>query len=364
LLPLRRAVLAVFSTAVLLGLAWGCSASNDSGPVRNGSGGNTGIGEAGNDVQILSPESGEAGEGSLDLNPLCGHAPRCVPDQARECSSFVPPTLTSDAGVDSSVGSTSSPAGQSGEGGGAGQSSGGGAGGAAGASAESGAGGASAGAAGGPTEPSPEFSCQVVRSTDAPESVEAQCAVVGSGGVNAPCITSSDCGWDKNGGALGCIGDANAGLCEPYCCRGDDTCAVGSYCAERPLRDALTNDQGLGPDQTAVARLMIPVCVPAQNCDLSAPYPCPAGTQCACASGTACIVVRADGTTTCAVPGTGKAGDSCSPAAPCAWGHVCSVATNQCLKLCYTRGAETCGTGTCQASAELPDGWGVCVGSN
>ena len=77
MLPLRRAVRAVFSTALLLVLAWGCSASNDSGPSgRIGSGGNTGIGEAGNDVQILSPESGEAGEGPLDLNPLCGRAPQ------------------------------------------------------------------------------------------------------------------------------------------------------------------------------------------------------------------------------------------------------------------------------------------------
>jgi len=363
LLPLRRAILAVFSTALLLGLAWGCSASNDANSSSPGGGGTTGIGEAGNDVQILSPESGEAGESSLGLNPLCGKAPRCVPDVARQCRTFVPPAPDIDASID---GTLTSQAGQSGEGGAAGQSSVGaaGAGGASGASgasgAEAGAAGASAGAGGEPSGPTPQFSCQVTRSAEAPESVEAQCAVVGTGGVNAPCLTSGDCGWDANGGALGCVGDANGGLCQPYCCKGDDTCAVGSYCAERPLRDALTNGQGLGPDQTSVPTVMIPVCVPAENCDLSAPYPCPAGMQCACQSGTACIVVRADGTTTCAVPGSGKVGDAC----PCAWGQVCSVATNQCLKLCYTRGSETCGTGTCQASAELPDGWGVCIGTN
>jgi hypothetical protein len=169
-------------------------------------------------------------------------------------------------------------------------------------------------------------------------------------------LTSSDCGWDEKHGALGCVGDANSGRCEPYCCKGDDTCAVGSYCAERQLRDALTNQSSLTPP---APKVMIPVCVPAENCDLSTPYPCPEGMDCACKADTACMVVRADGTTTCAAPGAGKAGDAC----PCAWGHVCSAATNQCLKLCYTRGMPSCGTGTCQASAELPDGWGVCVGA-
>jgi hypothetical protein len=361
LLPLRRAVLAVFSTALLLGLAWGCSASNDTNATRAGSGGNPGIGEAGNDEQILHTGSGEAGAGSLNLNPLCGKDSLCVPDKPGECSSYVPPATLSDASVDTVDSALSSQAGQSGQGGAAGESSAG-AGGAsgaagAGAGAEAGAAGASAGASGGPSGVLPPFSCQVQRLADAPDSAVSQCAVVGSGGVNAPCLTSSDCGWDARHGALGCVGDASSGLCEPYCCKGDDSCAVGSYCAERPLRDALTNAQpGTAPT------VMIPVCVPAENCDLSTPYPCPAGAQCACKSDTACVVMRGDGTTTCALPGSGKVGDAC----PCAWGYVCSVATNpnQCLKLCYTRGPASCGTGTCQASAELPDGWGVCVGTS
>jgi hypothetical protein len=347
-------VLAVFSTALLLGLAWGCSASSNSRPSGGGSGGNPGIGEAGNDEQVVRPGSGDAGEGSLGLNPLCGKAPRCVPDDPGACSRYAPPAPLADASVDGD-GAPSAQAGQSGEGGAAGESSAGAGGmsaaGAAGASGEAGA----AGASGAPSGVVPLFSCQVQRSADAPQTVVAQCAVVGSGGVNAPCLSSSDCGWDAQHGALGCVGDASSGLCEPYCCKGDDTCAVGSYCAERPLRDALVNEAG-----QSAPTVMIPVCVPAQNCDLSTPYPCPAGTECACKSDTACVVVRADGTTTCAVPGVGKVGDAC----PCAWGHVCSVATNQCLKLCYTRGTPSCGTGTCQASADLPDGWGVCVGSS
>jgi hypothetical protein len=359
LLLSRRAVQAVLCTVLLLGLAWGCSAANDSNGVGTaGSGGTTGIGEAGNDEQKLgSNDSGDAGESSLGLNPLCGRAPHCVPDQAGACSTYVPPAVALDASVEIADAPVSSQAGASnGEGGAAGESPGGAGGmsGAAGASAAAGA----AGTGGGSSGPAPEFSCQVQRTADAPESAVALCAPVGPGQVNSPCLTSSDCGWDATGGALGCVGDSSSGLCQPYCCKGDNTCAKGTYCAERPLRDALTNAQTQGQGETAAPTVMIPVCVPAENCDLSTPYPCPSGTECACASGTACLVVRADGTTTCAAPGAGKAGDAC----PCAWGHVCSVATNQCLELCYTRGTPSCGTGTCQSSAELPDGWGVCVG--
>jgi hypothetical protein len=360
LLPPRRAIQGLFATALLLGLAWGCAASNDAGP--NGtmsSGGTTGIGEAGNDQQTLRPDgSGDAGESSLGLNPLCGKAPRCVPDLAGACSSYVPPSVASDASVDTAP-SVTGQAGANGDGGGPGELAAGGASGAvgsAGASAQAGA----AGAAGATSAPAPEFSCQVQRTAGDPESVEAQCGLVGTGQVNAPCLTSSDCGFDAQHGALGCVGDSSAGLCEPYCCKGDNTCAAGTFCAERPLRDALTNAQAQGAGESSAPTVMIPVCVPAQNCDLGTPYPCPTGTECACASGTACLVVRADGTTTCAVPGAGKVGDAC----PCAWGNVCSVATNQCLKLCYTRGTPSCGDGTCQSSAELPDGWGVCVGTS
>ena len=122
------------------------------------------------------------------------------------------------------------------------------------------------------------------------------------------------------------------------------------------MRDAIVNGQAKGSGDTSTAP-MIPVCVAAVNCDLAEMYPCK-GKQCACTDGTACLVVRSDGTTTCAVPGSGKAGDTC----PCAWGFVCSAATNQCLELCYTRSTATCGNGRCQSASELPDGWGVCIG--
>ena len=178
------------------------------------------------------------------------------------------------------------------------------------------------------------------------------CALAGLGGENAPCLTANDC---RPG--LGCVGDQNAGLCQRYCCQDADDCEPGTYCAERPMRDAVVNEIPKGAS-TARVSLLIPVCAHAENCDLGAPYPCPKGSQCACAPGTACLVVRSDGTTTCAVPGTGKVGEAC----PCAWGHVCSAASNQCLELCNTRDGQSCGDGKCQAASELPAGWGVCVG--
>ncbi|HMJ14693.1 MAG TPA: hypothetical protein VK524_24950, partial [Polyangiaceae bacterium] len=73
---------------------------------------------------------------------------------------------------------------------------------------------------------------------------------------------------------------------------------------------------------------------------------------------TACGVVRADGTTSCIEPGKGKVGEDC----PCAWDHICSQATLTCLKLCPTALEDSCSVGKCQASANLPRGFGVCIG--
>ena len=360
----RRASLAVFSTALLLGLAWGCSAADNSRDFSPANGGGNSIGEGGNNEQVLLPDSGTSGPDSgIVLNPLCGKSPSCVPDLVQSCATYIPPPSD-----DASPPGDPSTAGQSGEGGtggeagarpvagggGGGGASGatdGGAAGAGGVAGEAGAGGAG-GQAGAPMAEQPKFGCQVQRVEDSPTSVVSQCAVVGLGGDSAPCLTSSDCQ-----AGFGCVGDQNSGLCQQYCCQTGDRCAQGTYCAERPLRDAATNAAAKGG--ASAATLLIPVCVPAENCDLNAPYPCTEGTQCACKSGTACLVVRSDGTTTCATPGAGKVGEAC----PCAWGHVCSAATNQCLKLCYTRGAASCGDGKCQSASELPDGWGVCVGA-
>ena len=351
----RRALLAALSTALLLGLAWGCSAVDDSSPSSGSIGGGTGIGEAGVDGQVVEPDGPSSDDGGgAQLNPLCGKAPACVPDDFQACGEYVPPSPAPGPVADAGA---SGEGGEGGEGGVAGLPVSVAAAGEAGAGGQSGAGGSAGeagagGAAGAPATPAPRFGCQVQRTEPNARSVVSQCSVVGRGAANAPCLTAADCQ-----AGFGCVGDQSAGLCQKYCCQDTDGCETGTYCAERPLRDATINALDKGATDTA-STLMIPVCVAAENCDLSAPYPCTAGKQCACKSGTACLVVRSDGTTTCAVPGTGKVGDAC----PCAWGHVCSAASNQCLELCYTRGSATCGNGKCQSATELPDGWGVCVG--
>lgn len=364
-MAVRRLLLGILSSGALLGLAYGCSASSDTSIDNPAGGGLGGASEAGLADAVIRSEASSPDDGSLSLNPLCGAAPtpQCVPDDSTACGSYVPPALS--VGGSAGEGGASGVAGVSGEGGSkaiatTSDSVGGNMnatlpddGGASGASGAAGTGGArgvavngDGGAAG---MPSVRFGCQVQRTSDTDASPVSQCAAIGGGGSNAPCLTSSDCQ-----AGYGCVGDQSSGLCQRYCCQDADACDTDTYCAERPLRDALVNAQG-----SAATALTIPVCVPAENCDLSTPYPCPSGKECACASGTACLVVRANGTTTCAAPGKGTAGEAC----PCAWGHVCSAATNQCLKLCYTRDTSACdGNQKCQSAAELPDGWGVCIG--
>ncbi len=165
----------------------------------------------------------------------------------------------------------------------------------------------------------------------------AECALAGSGDNGSPCVSASDCAP-----GLACVGDGTTAACRPYCCDENTTCAVGAFCAERPLK---------------ATSLSVPVCVPADDCSLDEPYPCPTGKQCKCKSGTACAVVKDDGTTSCIVPGDGRAGDAC----PCAAGYLCSKSTNTCLKLCSTTAVKPeCGTGKCLSVAGLPDGFGVC----
>lgn len=189
------------------------------------------------------------------------------------------------------------------------------------------------------------FACTVSYEQDL---LRAACQAAGTGGIDAPCLTTRDCAP-----GLACTGDEYAAQCRPYCCAGNVACSKGSYCAERPLRIA-----------QAGKTLSVPVCVVADQCDLSQPYPCPASLQskglCTCKDPeTACAVVRGDGTTSCIKPGTGKVGEDC----PCAWDHICSQATGKCLKLCSTTSlADACSGGKCQASANLPEDFGVCVG--
>lgn len=350
---------------MLLGLAWGCAATGDSENIARASGGSNGLADAATDgsdssVNVRGPMSDS---GSIGLNRLCDHDKNvtsgCVPDLPESCRDFKP-TSSSDAGIDAAAGQ----GGMNGEGGAGGDSAGvtpssAGEGGAGGSAGEGGTGAVAvdpsvAGAAGAtnvtPSTP-PKYGCQVQRAESDPLAPSSHCSLAGPGGENAPCLTASDCQ-----AGLGCVGDPGAGLCLRYCCQDADDCEPGTYCTERPMRDALSNS--VPESEVDKNALQVPVCVHAKNCDLSTPYPCTKPGECACDEHTACMVVRSDGTTTCIPPGTGKAGEAC----PCAWGHICSAASNTCVKLCNTRDNNPCGEGRCQSASQLPDGWGVCVG--
>jgi hypothetical protein len=317
---------------------------------------------------VVKPDnSGLAGADGNSLNPLCGVG-TCIPDEqsASVCRTYVPPSPATGAGGEAGQ-STGGEAGQGGAGtretsAGAGGEAGASTGGAPAQGGEGGAnhaeagqagapvGGASIGGeagqsgAGGAATSTATYGCQVV--FDGAQKSR-QCQLAGTGDQKAPCFSAADC---KPG--LACVTDGEAGRCLPYCCRGDDSCAAGTYCAERRLRKATSNAGADEPPQ-------VPVCVPADDCSLDEPYPCPEGMDCRCASGTACLVVRADRTTACLMPGKGQQGEGC----PCAWNHVCSSVTNKCVKICRTDPTKNdCGKQKCQASSELPQNYGVCVG--
>jgi len=194
-----------------------------------------------------------------------------------------------------------------------------------------------------------EYACQVV--SDSNGRPVHQCVRAGSGGVGAPCTSTSNCR-----AGLACVGQAGAGECRPYCCdEAANPCGLSSredgsvtrtFCGERLLLEP-----GRAPS------LQVPVCVPAEGCSLGRTYPC-TGSDCQCEQGKACTVVSA-GTTGCLYPGSGKVGDAC----PCAAGYYCS-AQNTCVKICATLDPNSCAPGKCQATAGFPDGYGRCVGAS
>jgi hypothetical protein len=357
----------LFAVGVLfLSFAWvlagGCSSSNPEGAgPSNGPTAGSGGGMQG-DPTIFMPGTATGDSGLVDgLNPLCGVGMGdggCLPDDAKACSTYMPPEPGGggggggeSSGGESSGGGAGANAGGASQGGnGSGGDGGVGIGGdaAGGASGEGGAslGGAGAGGEGGSgaASPSAPYSCQVTRQN---QEVLRQCVPAGAGTVNAPCFSASDCAP-----SYACVTENDAGRCLPYCCDQNSTCTSGTFCAERPLRLAES-------DTNNSASPRVPVCVPADACSLEDPFPCPSGSECRFKGDTACMVVRDDGTTTCVKPGTGQQGDAC----PCAWNHVCSSVTHQCIKICRTDPTkDDCGMQKCQASSELPQNFGVCVG--
>jgi hypothetical protein len=390
---IRRTSALVLVGLVALSYAWACSGNanrDGSDDSQRGGGGAAGRSQIDTTIDGGGQRGGASGQ---DLNPLCGVG-TCVPDDPDGCSDYSEGgssnSPSGEAGTSSGAGTSSvdvsgsgGAAGAPNDGadgvGGAGGQSGGpddglggqagelglGDGGAAG-EGSSGAGGdrgsggsvsATSGTTGSGAAPSDAGVDATIDGGDTPRPSGFACRVAlddeepvrtcGRGGrveAGMPCASAADCA-----AGLACVAEGQAGRCQPYCCASDATCDEGSFCAERPL---YTGSSDAGP--TAV----VPVCAQADNCSLGDPYPCPAGESCRCAEGTACTVVRSDGTASCVPPGSGKAGESC----PCAWSFVCSRATETCLKLCNTTDSTSeCGSGRCQATSNLPSGWGVCT---
>jgi hypothetical protein len=338
----------------LLGAALVQSCGSSSVKEENGASGGSGGGlrpDSSDDVIITPP--GDGGEGGASpYNPLCGVV-SCVPDDVDACAPTTAGTSGKPgggtggssagtigdgghgAGTGGAAGGGGSPTGDGGVAGEGGQGASGNAGGGAGEAGTSGTG-ATSGRDGG--SGSIVNSCQVRPKNNEPR---AQCVPAGPGGADAPCLRGDDCAP-----GLACVREGDAGQCRPYCCK-SDSCPDRTHCFERSL-------YGVTPP------LDVPVCVPSVDCGLAEPFPCPDNATCSCPEGLACMVVGVDRATTCVEPGAGREGQSC----PCDWGHVCSQVTNRCVKLCQTAAPEaSCETGMCQVSAELPPGWGVCIGS-
>jgi hypothetical protein len=195
-------------------------------------------------------------------------------------------------------------------------------------------------------EPKVQRSCYVRPSDAVPGSrVTTECAPVGAGAAGSACDDSTDCG-----ALLACVDVDGKPACRRFSCALPTSCPSGSYYRLEPLRVS----------GATMSDLQVPVCLPTDHCDIMAtlPIPCPIGQICA--------VVGTEGDTTCVVPGTAKLGDPCDDLNLCAEGLVCSKLKNQCLKMCRTAaGATECPGGTCQGgNLSLPDGVGICVGTN
>lgn len=371
--------------SILFGAAWGSSCSSQEAAPRASAGSapaassTAGRGQNLDDLSLAGKNSGV----SPSLNPLCGSAVDCNPDSTSACENFVSPNASGGSPATSTGGAPSGgqPA-VSGGGSSGGATSGGtstsggtqatsglagaaGSSGTAGRTAGAGMSAAGAGQAGSlsnagaalsagvaavtpPTfdgsPPTGDYACRVQRG--AKDQARASCAPAGVGALDNPCGASRDCAP-----GLACVGDTALARCRHFCCGGADVCSPGTYCSEQPLRES--------SEPAGAPALQVPVCVAADNCDLGEPFPCPPGRGCTCSEGRACSVVRPDGTTSCVVPGKGLAGAAC----PCAAGHICSQGSLRCLKLCKTTDVgQTCGLGRCQATAELPTSYGVCVG--
>lgn len=284
-----------------------------------------------------APERSDAGNAGMDapaegdeervepLHPLCGVG-SCHPDRPTSCSSeSVSSSLVSKSGEDDGGdGEEDEPAppprGDAEEGFGEG-------------------GGEEPGAGAGDEEITGPVAPPACRVKASPEGPIRGCEAAGSGQIDEPCVSASDCAP-----GLACVGPEHGGSCRPYCCGDPEACPSQSFCDVREIR----GEESLEGETTRV-----PVCVPANGCKLLEHEPC-------ASMGLVCGIVRSDGTTSCTSAGEGKLDEAC----PCAFGYVCAKSQNRCLKLCHVSlSAQECPGGTCQGGTdELPPGFGVCVG--
>lgn len=208
--------------------------------------------------------------------------------------------------------------------------------------------------------------CRIRWAAPGSTNIELSCETAGSATPGSACASSTDCSAGST-----CVSDEVAPVCRHYCCEGPASCPSGTYCTNRNtyVRSTTNGKFEAGPS--------VPVCIPADNCKLSEPYPCPADQKCMCPVGKACMIVGAGGLTSCLEPIVRKSGDpsTCvgeSGISLCDPGYVCSYLTYTCLKLCKlstnklpdtapSTDPVSCPTGTtCEASNDVPNGWGVC----
>jgi hypothetical protein len=194
-------------------------------------------------------------------------------------------------------------------------------------------------------EPKAPMSCYVRPSTpNTGSSVIAECAPAGQVAAGSACQDSTDCA-----ASLACVDVDGSAVCRRFSCALPPQCPTGSYYQLKPLRV-----QGV-----TMPSLKVPVCLPVDHCQLLA-------TPSTCPNDQICAVVGSEGDTTCVAPGTAQLGEACDDLDLCAEGLVCSKLKGQCLKLCrVASGMAECPGGTCQGgNRSLPDGFGICVGTN
>jgi len=202
------------------------------------------------------------------------------------------------------------------------------------------------------------YTCRIRLTSPNSTTIALVCESAGALAPGSSCVATTDCAAGST-----CVSDVLVPVCRQYCCDGPDSCPAGTYCTTR------NTYVSSAPGASYVTDATVPVCVPADNCNLSDPFPCPSGQKCMCPSNEACMVVRSGGLTTCITPPSSAGQDAyCKGEAGvylCSAGYVCSYSTFACLKLCKlgvsNQTAGDCITGTsCQASNDVPSGWGVC----